>query len=112
MTFRRIVAAVQVVAALLTLVTIVRLAAPAPAIGAGLGAAVFGANCASCHAADGSGLVGPDLTTGHVFERFASRTEMMQFITNGFDKMPAMGERLTIGEIGAVTDFVRMELGS
>lgn len=113
-TFRRVVATVQVLALAATILTSVLLARPAPSTGrvSSLGASVFAANCASCHGSDGTGVIGPDLTTGHVFERFDSRADMLEFVTQGFGKMPAMGERLEIGEIGAVADFVRNELGS
>lgn len=112
MTFRRLVSMVQVIAVGLTVATAAMLAAPSP-VGQDtttLGATVFARDCASCHGTNGTGLVGPDLTNGHVFERFVSRAEMMRFITEGFEKMPAMGERLTAGEIGAVADYVREEL--
>ena len=112
MTFRRIVSAIQVAALGYTIVTLAMLWAPPPDLpgSEGLGAAVFAASCASCHGADGGGSVGPDLTSGHVFERFDSRAEMMAFVSSGTGLMPPMGERLGVGEIGAVTDFVRNEL--
>jgi mono/diheme cytochrome c family protein len=112
LTFRRLVTAVQLAAIAATVVTVAMLDTPPPA-GSGpssFGASVFAANCATCHGSDGIGLIGPDLTSGHVFERFDSRAAMMAFVTEGFGEMPPMGERISVGEIGAVTDFVRGQL--
>jgi mono/diheme cytochrome c family protein len=111
--FRRVVNLVQVLVAVATLGTVVLLGAAGPAAtttGATVGGGVFAASCAGCHGADGKGGVGPDLTSGSVFERFAGRAEMIEFVTTGSGRMPEFGERLSVGEIGAVVDFVRNDL--
>ena len=114
---KRIVDGLQVIALGLVVVTIGMLfrAGPEPEGAAAfdsVGARVFSANCALCHGADGSGGLGPSLLTGNVLDRLPDRLSTMAFIEVGQDKMPGFGDRLTPGEIGAVTDFVRMKLAT
>ena len=45
------------------------------------GAALFAANCASCHGADGGGGVGPQLAGGAVVEQFPSVDDQITFVT-------------------------------
>lgn len=70
--------------------------------GAAEGSAVYSANCAGCHGADGSGGVGPDLRGMEAEDR----EELIQVVTEGRDEMPAFGGQLSDAEIEAVTDYV------
>jgi polyvinyl alcohol dehydrogenase (cytochrome) len=67
------------------------------------GAAIFAANCATCHGADGSGGAGPDLRgIGQVH----TVDELIDVITNGRNGMPAWRDQLTAEEIQAVAEYV------
>lgn len=67
------------------------------------GEAIYQANCASCHGADGSGGAGPSLQ-GIGEEHTVP--ELVAVITNGRGSMPAWQGRLTPGEIDAVATYV------
>lgn len=71
------------------------------------GAQVFKTKCVSCHAEDGRGLIGPNLTD---FQQIhgASRMELHATITKGVPgtAMLAWGEQLPQTDILAVTAFV------
>jgi mono/diheme cytochrome c family protein len=110
--FKRIVDVLQAVVLGAFALTVFMLAKPAPSSSASLGETVFAATCAACHGAGGEGLVGPDLTSGQVFNRFEDRAEMIEFVGTGSGEMPPMGGRLDVGEIGAVVDFVRRQLAT
>lgn len=78
----------------------------APATGTtGGGAAVdatalFSANCASCHGADGAGNIGPDLRA------LDDTTAITTQITNGGGAMPAFADKLSTEEIDALATYV------
>lgn len=114
---KRIVDGTQIIALVLVLATVVMLFRGSPKPSAtvrtdSLGAQVYENSCARCHGADGSGGIGPSLISGEVFERFPDRLSTIEFVSNGEGLMPAFGTRLTVGEIGAVIDFVRKELAT
>jgi cytochrome c553 len=67
------------------------------------GAAIFAANCAVCHGADGSGGVGPDLRG---IGQMHTLDELITVITNGRGAMPAWRDRLTAAQIRAVAQYV------
>jgi cytochrome c551 len=67
------------------------------------GAAIYAANCAGCHGADGSGGVGPDLRGTVDAHGVEATTEV---ITNCRGAMPAWEGRLTPAQIAAVVDFL------
>jgi cytochrome c5 len=67
------------------------------------GAAIFAANCAVCHGADGSGGAGPDLRGVVDAHGVEAATEV---VTNGRGGMPAWGGVLSPEEIAAVVDYV------
>ena len=71
------------------------------------GKAVFAANCASCHGADGTGGVGPDLTTLPAAADPAAVTKQVQ---NGGGIMPSFSGKLSDQEIQDVAAYVSQEL--
>jgi len=83
----------------------------APAGEAGEGAATFRANCASCHAADGSGGHGPKIGDGTAAGHLTVE-QMRALVANGRGSMPGFAGRLTAEEIAAVVAFVRDDLRS
>jgi cytochrome c551 len=73
------------------------------------GAAIYSANCAVCHGADGSGGVGPDLRG---IGQMHTVDELIQVITNGRGAMPAWRDRLSAAQIRAVATYVSQIPGS
>jgi polyvinyl alcohol dehydrogenase (cytochrome) len=67
------------------------------------GAAIYAANCAACHGADGSGGAGPDLRG---IGEMHTLDELIQVITNGRGDMPAWNDELSAEEIRAVAQYV------
>ena len=65
-------------------------------------AGLYSASCATCHGADGQGASAPDLR-GLGEDDLAS---VEQQIREGGGGMPAFGERLDDGEIGALAEYV------
>jgi mono/diheme cytochrome c family protein len=63
-------------------------------------AALYSANCASCHGAGGEGGVGPDLR-GETDIAFIEGQ-----VTNGGGSMPAYGDELSADEISAIATYV------
>ena len=116
------VVVVEAIVAVAVVVTVVMLfansptappAAPAEAVTAagGIdGAALYGASCAGCHGGDGSGGLGPPLTT--VAEKFEDPADQVLVVTAGRGNMPAFGERLTPEEIAAVVEYTRTVLAA
>jgi cytochrome c oxidase cbb3-type subunit 3 len=71
------------------------------------GMAIFAARCASCHAAEGQGLIGPNLTDGYQMHG-ASRMDIFKTIRTGVPgtAMLAWGEQMPPADVAAVTTFV------
>ncbi len=71
-----------------------------------LGKSIYQANCVSCHKADGSGLVGPNLTDDH-YKNVKQITDLYTVIVNGAGggAMPAWKNRLTNNEIVMVSVY-------
>lgn len=74
-------------------------------------AKVYKANCALCHAADGSGnslsgkaLGAKDLASSEVQKK--PDAELVEVISKGKGKMPAFGAKLKAGEIQQLVAFV------
>ncbi len=71
------------------------------------GKEIFGARCASCHAAEGQGLIGPNLT-----DRFqihgTTRMDIFKTVRGGITgtAMLAWGEQLPAADVAAVTTYV------
>lgn len=76
--------------------------ATAPAGGNADGAAIFAANCAVCHGAQGQGATGPDIRPlGD-----ADKDRIVKQVTNGGKSMPPFGSQLSAAEIDAVAAYV------
>jgi mono/diheme cytochrome c family protein len=71
------------------------------------GAALFSANCARCHGADGGGGLGPKLSGGKVVEAFPNVEDQIMFVTRGRDGMPAFGDTLSPAQIRQVVEYTR-----
>jgi mono/diheme cytochrome c family protein len=71
------------------------------------GKPVYAANCAGCHAADGTGGVGPDLTT---LPAAADEAAVAKQVTNGGAIMPAFAGKLSDQQIQDVAAYVAKEL--
>jgi cytochrome c oxidase cbb3-type subunit 3 len=72
------------------------------------GSQEFQTKCASCHAADGGGIVGPNLTDDYWIHG-NSMTDLIKVITEGVATkgMPTWGAMMTAEEIQAVAAYVR-----
>ena len=71
------------------------------------GAAMFASRCASCHAEDGRGLIGPNLTDKHQLHG-VTRMDLYGTISKGVPTtaMMAWGDQLPQTDVLAVTAFV------
>ena len=76
-----------------------------------LGAHVYETTCVSCHGPSGEGRVGPAIGAGRAREAVPQRRAMLDLVARGRNRMPAFAGTLTPGEIGAVVDHVRDDLG-
>lgn len=65
------------------------------------GAVIYEDNCATCHAADGSGGTGPDLTG-----ESEGPEEVIDVVYGGEDEMPAFSGSLSDQDIADVAAFV------
>jgi mono/diheme cytochrome c family protein len=70
------------------------------------GATVYADNCAACHAADGSGGIGPSLQ-GEASEEGGE--EVVEVVLYGEDSMPAFPE-LTDQEVADLLAFLQQDL--
>ena len=111
--FRKLVTVVEVLAVAGTVVAVVLLFANDPDSSSGStpaspGAALFAANCASCHGADGGGGVGPQLAGGGrgrtVPDRSTTRSPSSR---DGSGSMPAFGGQLSPAQIRQVVEYTR-----
>jgi outer membrane protein assembly factor BamB/mono/diheme cytochrome c family protein len=78
---------------------------------ASAGARLYQANCASCHGADGSGGQGPAIGAGLAAAKY-DVAQLSTIVTEGKGGMPALGDRLSAGEVTEVATYVRDELGN
>lgn len=114
--FRRVVNAVELLAAIGAIAFVVLLFANNPGSGGGANASspggqLFAANCASCHGADGSGGVGPQLSGGAVLKDFPNEADQITFVANGRGIMPGFATALTPAQLRAVVEYTRTGLG-
>lgn len=71
------------------------------------GAEIFASRCASCHTADGRGLIGPNLTD--LFQLHGTtRMDIFNTVRTGVPgtAMPAWGEQMAASDVVAVASFV------
>jgi cytochrome c6 len=90
-----------VMAGLIAVASCSKKSAPAAAA-APDGAAVFSNNCARCHGAQGI----KDSRTPNLQTIPLDKAHLVNSITNGKDRMPAFGEKLSAAEISAVADLI------
>ncbi|HEX9530471.1 MAG TPA: cytochrome c [Acidimicrobiales bacterium] len=83
---------------------------PVPGSGPSSGAAIFAADCASCHGPRGEGELGPQLSGGAVMRAFPNEADQVALVTDGRGGMPAWAGRLTPEQIKAVVDYTRSGL--
>ena len=71
------------------------------------GKTVFAANCAACHAADGGGIIGPNLTDAYWLHG-SQPTQILRTVSDGVlaKGMPAWGKLLKPQQVTAVTAYV------
>jgi cytochrome c oxidase cbb3-type subunit III len=71
------------------------------------GSQVFATRCATCHAADGRGLIGPNLTDLDQLHG-ETRVDIYRTVRGGVagTAMPAWGEQLPAGDVVAAATFV------
>jgi cytochrome c6 len=74
------------------------------------GAAIFRANCATCHGDRGQGGIGPRLGGGQVVARFSNENDEIAIVTNGEGGMPAWRGTLSPAQIKAVVGYTRTGL--
>jgi cytochrome c551 len=74
---------------------------------AAAGKEVFASNCGSCHGADGTGGIGPNLTT---LPAAADAGAVAKQVENGGGAMPAFKGRLSDQDIQNVAAYVSQEL--
>jgi mono/diheme cytochrome c family protein len=74
------------------------------------GAEIYADDCATCHASDGAGGMGPALGDGAAEAKY-SEADTIELVTEGSNAMPAWKGRLSEAEIAAVVAYVRDELG-
>ncbi len=75
--------------------------------GLAIGKSVFTANCQSCHAANGSGLIGPNMTDDY-YKNIEKITDIPRVIENGANNgsMPAWRGRLVPNEVVLVASYI------
>lgn len=71
------------------------------------GKEIFGVRCASCHAPEGQGLIGPNLTDGYQLHG-ATRMDIFKTVRGGVPgtAMLAWGEQMPATDVVAVATFV------
>lgn len=70
------------------------------------GDAIYASNCSSCHAADGTGDFGPDLTASLPDTATWTDEAIVERIFDGGNGMTAFGDSLTGQEIADVTEYI------
>jgi cytochrome c oxidase cbb3-type subunit 3 len=78
-----------------------------------LGASRYAKSCASCHGAEGQGLIGPNLTDAHWIHG-GSVEQVFQSIAKGWPAkgMPPWGRAVPPEELSALVSFVRSIQGT
>jgi cytochrome c6 len=86
---------------------------PATAADLSVGAKVFGANCAACHAGGANVVVAPKNLKQDTLKQYGmdSTTAIANQVRNGKNVMPAFKGRLTDEQIDAVAAYVLDQAG-
>jgi cytochrome c551 len=93
-----------VVASAVLVVTLAACGDDGGSSGASSGEQLYRENCATCHATDGGGALGPGLKG--IAERMP-REQHVDIVVNGKGQMPAWKDQLSRQEIDAVVDYER-----
>ena len=127
--FKKVVAGIEILAALAAVVFVVMLFVAQPsddgaAAGTGGGAYIaetgalptngqelFVVRCSGCHGAKGQGGSGPRLA-GRVADEFPDIEDEVAKVTNGGAVMPSFGALLSDAEIRSIVEFTRTGLGN
>lgn len=106
MLFKRFVMAVEALALVAAIVFVVMLFGNESGGTLSPGAAIYDANCASCHGGDGGGGLGPALA-GQVEKGFPDIEDQIAFVEEGEGTMPGFAGALSDGEIRQVVEYTR-----
>ena len=106
MTLKHVVNVVQALALVAALVFVIMLFANEGGGELSPGAALFDANCASCHGGDGGGGLGPKLA-GAVTKDFPDIADQIAFVAAGKGIMPAFGGDLSKEQLRQVVEYTR-----
>jgi mono/diheme cytochrome c family protein len=68
------------------------------------GEALYNDECASCHADDGGGGLGPSLQ--NLESSFPDQSEVVAIVTDGSGSMPGFGDDLSADEIDAIVAYI------
>ena len=71
------------------------------------GARLYASNCAGCHGSTGGGGTGPKLSGGRTKIQFPDARTQVLFVSNGVGIMPAFNARLSQAEIAAIVNYTR-----
>ncbi len=73
-------------------------------------AAIYSARCAACHGGDGSGGIGPPLSSGRVVDKYPVAADQARVVADGRGAMPSFASKLSGAEIDAVVEYTRTSL--
>ena len=74
------------------------------------GAALYEANCATCHGADGQGGIGPAIPSEKLVSNYPEIEDQIARVGAGGGGMPVYNDVLTEEELEAVVEYTREEL--
>ncbi|MEX0665935.1 MAG: cytochrome c [Acidimicrobiia bacterium] len=106
MFLKRVVTVVEMLALAATLLFVVMLFGNEEGGTLSPGAAIYDANCASCHGGDGGGGLGPTLA-GTVTKTFPDIEDQIAFVGAGEGAMPGFDGELSDEQISQVVEYTR-----
>ncbi len=75
-----------------------------------LGRRTYVNSCVSCHGSTGAGGIGNQINTPEILELYPTIDEQIELVTDGRNRMPSFGARLSEEEIQAVVRYSRETL--
>lgn len=75
-----------------------------------LGRRTYVNNCVACHGATGDGGIGNQINTREILELYPTIEDQIEIVTDGRNRMPSFGARLSEEEIDAVVRYSRETL--
>ncbi len=75
-----------------------------------LGRQTYVNSCVSCHGATGAGGIGNQINTPEILELYPTIEDQIEIVTDGRNRMPSFGARLSAEEIRAVVRYSRETL--